>query len=367
MCTELKIAVTCGGTGGHVFPGVATAKNLANRGYDVALVLSGRDGESANAVDWQGAILEVYCPKPQWNTPLGIYRSVRGLLMAVVIARRRFRVYKPSVLLAMGSYTSFGPIIAAKMARIPVVLHDANVVPGAAVSLFSRWAKTVAVSFDETRAYLPPKANIVKTGLPIRTELARRYPLWMPAPEKKTILVMGGSQGARAINQMAIEAVKLLTQRFPRQWRVMHLAGRAEEDSVRKAYEASSLPMDDIEVYGFLGDMGGAYASADFCICRSGASSCFELALCGPVPIFIPLPTAARDHQTANAKAFADKGAAILMPQKGLTALRLAQTLVDLRQRQTDCDTMRERLHALAQPDATENLANAVLAIALGA
>ena len=260
----------------------------------------------------------------------------------------------------MGSYTSVGPVLAARLCRIPVVLHDANVVPGAVTSLFSRWARTVAVSFDETRQHLSPKVNIVKTGLPIREEIAGRSALWPPVPEKKTILVMGGSQGARAINSLTVEAVQILMQRQPRQWRVLHLAGRAEEEAVRQAYEDLSLPMKDIDVCGFMTDMGGIYASSDFCICRSGASSCFELALCGPIPIFIPLPTAVRDHQTANAKAFADKGAAILMPQKDLTAQQLAQKLMELRQQERACNQMRDQLRAMAQPNAAANLADVV-------
>jgi len=202
----------------------------------------------------------------------------------------------------------------------------------------------------------------MKDGLPvpIREEIAGRSALWPPVPEKKTILVMGGSQGARAINSLTVEAVQILMQRQPRQWRVLHLAGRAEEEAVRQAYEDLSLPMKDIDVCGFMTDMGGIYASSDFCICRSGASSCFELALCGPIPIFIPLPTAVRDHQTANAKAFADKGAAILMPQKDLTAQQLAQKLMELRQQERACNQMRDQLRAMAQPNAAANLADVV-------
>ena len=184
MTPQMKIAVTCGGTGGHVFPGIATANELARQGHDVAVVLSGRDVESVSG--WTGQTLHVPCPRPRWRNPIAAVRTLWGLARAFLAARRTFAIFKPSVLLAMGSYTSFGPVLAARSLGIPVVLHDANAVPGAAVSLLCRAAKVVAVSFDEAATHLPRRVKTVKTGLPIRVEALLGLPFGAPRSSPPT-------------------------------------------------------------------------------------------------------------------------------------------------------------------------------------
>lgn len=351
----MRFVVTCGGTGGHVFPGVSTANELVRQGHEVALMLSGRAVETPTANGWSGTVLAVSCPQPRWRTPWSAVQSVAGLLGAVRKARRHLRAFRPDALLAMGSYTSFGPVIAARGLRVPILLHDANVVPGAAVSRLARFAACVAVSFDETPRYLPKGVRTVNTGLPVRTELAGRPPLPDLGPGAFTVLVMGGSQGARAVNTLAVGAFRELANRGQRDWRILHLAGRNEADAVRAAYADAGLAA---SVHGFLADMGGAYAASDLCVSRSGAAACFELCLCGgPPPLLIPLPTAARDHQTANARSLADAGAAELLPQAALTPAALADRLATLRADGARRDAMRVALRRMARPDAAQRLA----------
>ncbi len=360
-----RVAVACGGTGGHVFPGVATARALAAMGHEVALMLSGRTVERQTAAGWTGRVLDVRCPPPRWRHPLHAPRSAMALLAATGRAWRRLGGFAPDVLLAMGSYTSVGPVLAARLRRIPVVLHEANVVPGVAVRRLAALADEVAISFEDTRARLPDRTPVVLTGLPVRGDLAGRPPLacgpTSGGRNRLTVLVMGGSQGARAVNELAVEAFRLLSDRLAPadQPAVLHLAGRLEEDAVRQAYAGTAVPA---RVFGFLDDIGGAYAAADLCVSRAGAAACFELCLCGPPAILVPLPGAARDHQRANAQALEAAGAARMLPQPGLTPDRLAREIEALLRDGARRERMTRALRSLARPDAAQALAGRVAA-----
>ncbi len=370
MCSDgerpiRRIAVACGGTGGHVFPGVATARVLASLGHDVALLLSGRDVEQPTTSEWKGRVLQVRCPPPRWRRPADALRSLATLLGATTRAGRHFAAFRPDVLLAMGSYTSVGPVLAARLRGIPVLLHEANVIPGVAVRRLAGLADEVAVSFEATRARLPTRTPTVLTGLPVRTDLAGRPPL-EPSPQDDvrggfTVLVMGGSQGARSLNALAVEAFRILAERPPPSQAptVLHLAGLLEEETVRQAYAKTPVRA---RVFGFLHDMGGAYAAADLCVSRAGAAACFELCLCGPPPLLVPLAGAAHDHQTANARALEAAGAAELLPQPGLTPEHLARQIEALGQDAERRRRMRDALRSLARPEAAQALADRVLA-----
>jgi UDP-N-acetylglucosamine--N-acetylmuramyl-(pentapeptide) pyrophosphoryl-undecaprenol N-acetylglucosamine transferase len=351
---------------------------LRQQGHEVALILSGRDVEKPTAQGWSGAVMPVRCPAPRWRSPLGAARSVANLASAFLQARRQLAAFKPHALLAMGSYTSFGPVLAARSLRIPVVLHEANAVPGVAVMRLARHARAVAIAFDSAAKRLPSGTETVNTGVPVRAELLSRAPLKPDTPLRPgdpkdfTLLVMGGSLGARAVNELAMAALARLAghptpkgravpaagepgdQPAGHGWRVIHLAGRADENAVRAAYAEIGV---SAQVFGFLEDMGAAYAAADLCIGRSGAAACFELALCGKPAILIPLPTAVRDHQTANAKAFEEAGAAIMMPQAELTPELLAAKVSSLRDSDGQLEKMSAAMRGLARPDAALALA----------
>jgi len=341
-----------------VFPGLATARVLRESGAEAALLLSGRDVEAPMAVGWPGPVLTVHCPSPRWGTPAGALRGAASLTRALAHSFRQLRAFRPDALLAMGSYTSVGPVLAARALGVPVVLHEANVIPGAAVARLAPLARCVAVSFAETKRHLPGRTRVVDTGLPVRTGLAGRPPLPGFAPGQFTVLVTGGSQGSQEVNLLAVEAFRLLARQAGGPPRILHLAGRAGAPQVRAAYAAADLRAETLD---FLDDMGGAYAAADLCIGRSGAAACLELCLCGPPALLIPLPGSARDHQRANAEALAAAGAAEVLPQKELSAARLAERIAALRDAPERRASMRSALRSLARPDAARRLADLVL------
>lgn len=312
----LKIAVACGGTGGHIFPGLATAEILRGHGHDVTLWLAGKDIESAAVKGWGGRIVTVYAEGLPSGISLRTIRSVWKLVRAIGACRQIMEADGPDVLLAMGSYASVGPAGAALLCRIPVVLHEANVLPGRAVSLFSRWAAAVAGSFEETRFYLRRK-DIVVTGMPLRKDLedAARGGAGVRQHDLFTILVMGGSRGAHKLNEVASEAIIRLS-RSGHGVRVIHLAGVADEQAMKSAYDGAGVPS---VVHGFISGMEAIYPEADLAICRSGAATCAELSAFSVPALLVPYPFAAKDHQAYNARALEKLGAADVVPEADLT------------------------------------------------
>ena len=203
----MNIAIACGGTGGHIFPGVATAEVLKKRGHSVTLWLAGRDVESGSTAGWDGSVIFVRSA----GFPSGF--SFRALAVACRLAvaffqcRSRMKSNRPDVLLAMGSYASVGPVLAARTLGVPVVLHEANAIPGRAIVFLSRFAEAVALAFKEATPYLKHQ-RVVVTGFPVRSDLAAgRFDDSVLKPGVFTVLVMGGSQGARRLNEIAPQAL----------------------------------------------------------------------------------------------------------------------------------------------------------------
>lgn len=339
-----------------MFPGLAVARELQRRGHKVSLWLSGREAEQASVSGWDGPTVFVKARGFDSRLSVGAIAVVGRLVSAYVESRRQMRRDRPSVLLAMGSYASVGPAFAARSLHVPLVLHEANAVPGRAVALLAPRARAVAVGFKEAGARLRCR-RVIHTGFPIRDDLlGQRFDDGVLSPGVLTVLVMGGSQGAHRVNELATEAIcRLRAQGVPLQ--VVHLAGRQDEGFVREAYRRAGVRG---PVFGFLREMGAAYAAADLAISRAGAASCAELAATGVPALFIPLPTARRDHQEHNARVFERAGAADVLLQKGLTAAGLADYIEACRRDEGKRARMRAAMGDLAIMDATSRIASMV-------
>ena len=355
----MNIAVACGGTGGHVFPGLATAHELLRRGHDVTLWLTGRDTEKAALKDWDGPYVEV----PARGFPSGIsWKSAQTLwqlLKALRECRAKMAKERPDVLLAMGSYASVGPCGAARWLGVPIVLHEANVVPGRAVRLFARGAAAVASGFEETRYYLKG-VRLEAVGVPLREELTEAA-RGLPARERPVhaplrLLVAGGSMGAHRLNEVATEALARL-RRSGVDVRAAHLTGAKDEVQVREAYAAAGV---EAEVIAFTKYMAPLYHGADLAICRAGASTCAELAFFGVPALFVPYPHAAGDHQTANARALEKRGAADVVDEGALTPEWLEAYLAQTVRRPERLERMREAARREGVKDGTLALAELV-------
>lgn len=321
----MRIGVACGGTGGHIFPGLATARELRRRGHEVALWLAGKQVETAAVEGWDGPVItaqaEGFDHGLSWRS-LGTIWKLSG---AVRACTKVMKADPPSILLAMGSYACVGPLGAAFRLGVPYVLHESNVVPGRAVQLFARRATAVGGCFEETGYHLK-RRDLVLTGMPLRCaleEAALAHRRAAKAPARFTLLVMGGSGGARRLNEVIPEALaELVRGEMP--FDVVHLTGKAGEQSVRAAYARLGLP---VEVHGFTHDMAALYGRASLALCRSGAATCAELAAFGIPALFVPYPFAVRNHQMANARAMEKAETADVVADADLTVAWLASYL----------------------------------------
>ena len=351
----MKIVVACGGTGGHAFPGLAVAEVLRGRGHDVVIWASGRDVESGVLRSWEGPVFSTGAR--QFSLRNAFY-----ILCSIVRCRREMKRFSPDALLAMGSYSSLPPVMAARSRGVPVYLHEANTVPGRAVEFLSRFASAVAISFDITAKYLRD-ANTFRTGLPVRAGIAKgsRFP-FIPA-NAFVVFVTGGSQGAHALNELASCALAMMKSeldRRPEKGRplyVIHQTGVKDEGPVMGTYAHASIPS---RVHAFEHEMADAFASADIVIARAGASTCFELAACGKPALLVPLPTAMRNHQHFNAEAFASKGAADEGIQAKLSPRQICRYLLNRYDNPDKLAEMGSRMASMATLDAAEKVSDMI-------
>jgi UDP-N-acetylglucosamine--N-acetylmuramyl-(pentapeptide) pyrophosphoryl-undecaprenol N-acetylglucosamine transferase len=255
----------------------------------------------------------------------------------------------------MGSYASVAPVLAARMLRVPIALHESNVIPGRAAGFLARFASAVAVAFPETRGRWH-HPHIVWTGLPVRTPTGRCFPGAALSPGVFTVLFMGGSQGAHRLNELATEALRAL-HREGLPFQVVHLAGFEDRDPVERRYQEAGIRH---LVFDFLADIEQAYRAADLAVCRAGAATCGELAAFGVPALLVPYPAAISGHQLENAKAMEAGGAADVVEQRDLTSARLAEYIRHAQRHPEKREAMKNALKSRAALDAADRLATLV-------
>lgn len=289
-------------------------------------------------------------------------KNVFSILRSILRCRKEMRKTRPDAILAMGSYSSLPPVLAAKSCGVKIYLHEANTVPGKAVDFLSRFADAVAISFAMSAKHLSG-VKTVRTGLPVRAEIAsgRRFD-FIPA-DAFVVFVTGGSQGAHAVNSLLKDALVMMKHEIDKRGEgtrplyVIHQTGAKDEAMVIDAYQKESLPA---RVHAFESEMANGFASADIVVARAGASTCFELAACGKPALLIPLPTAMRNHQHFNADAFAVDGAADEGVQSVLSARQVCRYLMEKYDHPEHLKRMAEKMRALATPTAAASVADLI-------
>jgi UDP-N-acetylglucosamine--N-acetylmuramyl-(pentapeptide) pyrophosphoryl-undecaprenol N-acetylglucosamine transferase len=311
----MNVAIACGGTGGHLFPGLAVAEVLKNRGHEVLLLISEKQID-AIAVGNRNEFRIEKIPAVGLTklVSLRFFSFFAKFLNGLVACLRTYRSFKPDVVLGMGGFTSTAPILAGRMNGLPTFIHESNAIPGKANRLNALLSKKVLLGFQECARYFPNKPVEV-TGTPIRDSL--RSPVDRSQALKnmrlksdlRTVLVMGGSQGAHGIN----EAVVAVLERFAqKEVQFIHLTGKEDENYVYECYQREAIPA---FVSAFYDRMEEAYTVADLAIARSGAASLTELSYFGLPTILIPYPFAAENHQFFNAEIFARHGVAEVLEE----------------------------------------------------
>jgi UDP-N-acetylglucosamine--N-acetylmuramyl-(pentapeptide) pyrophosphoryl-undecaprenol N-acetylglucosamine transferase len=340
-----------GGTGGHVIPALAVAAELRRRGHD-AVFVGTRNGLEATLVPKAGFPIE-------WIEigglkGLGVARQFSTLLRlpgSVMRSRSILRTSGAKGVFSMGGYVAGPVMLAAIRAGIPIVVMEPNAMPGLVNRRLGRFVRRALLSFAEAQRYFPAGRSEI-TGLPVREEFFRIG--WREPREKLTVLVTGGSRGARALNRDARGSWPLFAEaRSPLRWIVQ--SGAAEAEAMQKEFAATGL---EGRVTAFLDDMPAAYAEADLVISRAGAGAVAELAAAGRPSILVPFPFAADDHQTHNARAMERAGAARLIAEREFSAAVLFEAVERLRAHPEKLSAMSRAARALAKPGAASRAAD---------
>ncbi len=354
----MRILVAGGGTGGHVIPGLAIAREMRDRyGAEVRFVGTARGLES-RLVPEAGFGLELIEVGQLKNVSMVTRaRTIAELPIGIRRCMKLLRGLRPHVVVGVGGYASGPAMMAAVLMRVPTLAYEPNAAPGLANRIVGRMVNAAAVNFEESRRFFH---GAEVTGVPVRAEffsLPER-----PVGAAPRLLIFGGSQGARALNVAMPDVIVELLARVPG-LTVLHQAGARHVDSTRTAYEATGADRDRWQVEAFLDDMPARFAEASLILCRSG-SSVAELAAAGKPSLLVPFPQAADDHQRKNAEAFARVGAAAILPEAQMTRERL---LRELSQMLCDEDGLREmalRARTLARPDALKRIGAMVSGLA---
>ena len=339
--------IMAGGTGGHVFPGLAVADELRGRGWRV-IWLGAPGGMEATLVRQHGyEVVWVNFAGLRGKGLMAYARLPLRLLRAFWQAARAIFAHRPDVLLGMGGYQSFPGGVMAALFRRPLVIHEQNSVAGLANRVLAGFADRVLCGFAGALKNATVTGNPVRPGIAALVPPTERY--WMRSGPLK-LLVIGGSLGAKILNEAVPQALALMpAERRPE---VTHQSGAKHIEELAQRYRDTGVNANSV---GFIDDMASAYADADVVLCRSGALTVSELAAAGVASILVPFPHAVADHQTGNARHLADAGAAILLPQLELTPERLASVLSGLtRERLRE---MAQQARSLARPDATQAVA----------
>ena len=352
----MRVLIAGGGTGGHVIPALAIARELKARYSAEVLFVGTARGMENRLVPQAGfGLMRVKVGALKNVSLVTRMRTLFDLPRAVVEARKIIKAFSPDVVVGVGGYASGPAMAAAILMHIPTLAFEPNYVPGFANKIVGHRVSAAAVHFEQTQKFF---RNAQVVGVPVRAEFFK-----VPAANNNrppTLLVFGGSQGAQAINQAMVAAAPEVLRQIP-QLRVIHQTGERDYNEVQSAYASAGI---SAEVSAFIDDMPAAFARADLLLCRSGASTVAEITAAGKPAIFVPFPRAADDHQRRNAEAIVEGGAAVLVPQAELTPERLTQVVTELFADPERLKQMAERTRALSHHDAAGRVARMVAELA---
>ena len=353
--SNAPVMIFAGGTGGHIFPGLAVAAAL--RARDVPVVWLGADGGmETRLVPQHGIVIETIAISGLRGKGIGpLLRAPLRVLSAIRAAARVLRKHRPRAVISFGGFAAGPGGIAAALAGIPLLVHEQNRAPGMTNRVLVKFARSVLTGFPDA---FPGKEIVV--GNPVRSvisDIATPRQRFENRSGALRLLVLGGSQGARALNESVPQALRQLQGVAIE---VRHQCGEKMREDAEIAYAAAGI---DASVEPFIADMAAAYAWADVVVCRAGALTLAEICAAGIASVLIPLPTAVDDHQTKNGLFLVERGAAVLLKQDATLAERLATTLRELAADPEKRLAMADAARSLAKPDAADRVADAALQV----
>ncbi|HEY3354760.1 MAG TPA: undecaprenyldiphospho-muramoylpentapeptide beta-N-acetylglucosaminyltransferase [Polyangia bacterium] len=352
--TALRVLIAGGGTGGHLFPALALAEEIVARGGAVRFVGTAH-GIEARAVPQAGHELALITVSGLKRT--GVLGAARGLMKLPVALWQSLRIvgaFAPDVVVGVGGYAS-GPVVVAGLMRgRPTAILEQNSIPGVTNRILGRLVRRAYIALEPARGHFPARKTVL-LGNPVRRAI--REAAASPAGELPRVLVVGGSQGAHAVNEQVAAAVELLAARGVR-LALTHQTGSADEAAIAARYAALGAAAGPLAARAFIDDMAGAYAGADLVVGRAGATTIAELSAIGRPAVLIPFPFAADNHQVVNARVLEQAGAARVLLQHELTPARLADTLAALLADEVALKRMATAMRGLGRPDAAARIAD---------
>ncbi|MCU1717619.1 undecaprenyldiphospho-muramoylpentapeptide beta-N-acetylglucosaminyltransferase [Pseudomonas sp. 5P_3.1_Bac2] len=353
-----NVLIMAGGTGGHVFPALACAREFQARGYSVHWLGTPRgiENELVPAAGLPLHLIDV--TGLRGKSKLSLLKAPLQLLKALWQARKIVRELQPVCVLGMGGYVTGPGGLAAWLHGAPLIIHEQNAVAGTANRSLLRFASRVCEAFPNTFAASDKRRT---TGNPVRPELFLSQPRAALQQRQPRLLVLGGSLGAEPLNKLLPQALALVAPEL--RPHVFHQAGKQHAQITAERYREVAV---QAEVAPFIQDMAKAYAEADLVVCRAGALTVSELAAAGLPAFLVPLPHAIDDHQTRNAAYLASEGAAVLLPQRSTDAATLAAQLTEVLMHPAQLNTMAETARRLAKPEATHSVVDICLEVARG-
>lgn len=351
------LVIAAGGTGGHMFPAQALAEAMLQRGWRVKLTTDARGARYVSGFPEAVEIEEIRSATPARGGVLGKVSAPFKLLAGVLSAMSTFRSDRPSLVIGFGGYPSFPAIAASWLMKLPRMIHEQNGVLGRVNQLFATRVDLIACGTWPTT--LPEGVEGVHTGNPVRASILERAgaPYIAPGDYPMSIVVLGGSQGARILSDVVPSAIALLPEAIKRNLRIAHQARAEDQLIVEAVYRNSGI---DAEVKPFFDDIPARFSEAQLVISRSGASTVADLSVIGRPSILVPLASAIRDEQTANARGLVQADAAILMPEGEFKPQPLSDQIAMILSTPAAALHMSQSAMAVGRPDATDALVNLV-------
>lgn len=349
----MKVLIAGGGTGGHLFPGIAVAEEVLTRGPGNEVVFVGTEqGIEAKVLPQHGYTLEFIRARGlKGKGVLGLLQGLFVLPMALYESLSILLRHKPDVVLGVGGYSSGPVVLAAWLLGVPTAIQEQNALPGLTNRVLGRFARTVFTAFPEAARFFSAR-KVQLIGNPIRAKLMDNYLRSRVAHERFGLLIFGGSQGARGLNQRVLEALEHLED-LKDQLHFLHQTGKRDLEEVRRGYEQKGF---SAEVVEFIEDMSGAYARAELVICRAGATTLAELTVAKKASILVPFPFATDNHQEVNAQSLVEAGAALMFRESELTGKRLAEEIKALKASPERRQLMEKKAGLLGRPEAAREL-----------
>ena len=357
----LKVIISGGGTGGHIYPGISLAYEIKDRDIKNDILFVGTErGLESKLIPREGfKIVKIKARGIQRKICFENLTAIVIFLISLFQSYNIIKKYKPDIVIGTGGYVSGSIVLIAAILGIPTFVHEQNVIPGITNKFLSRITRATFLSFNQSKEYFSNKAKLIFTGNPIRFKnikqnTDREYKKFNLDSLKKAILVLGGSKGAASINRAVLRGVDLIKDVIKNNWQVLLISGQDDYDNIMK------MVGEDNKIFSvepYLHDIEKAYSLADLVICRAGATTLAEIGAYGLPAILIPYSYATHNHQELNARIFAREGAAILILEKDLSDKKLAQVLLDILKDKNRLEMMARKSRELGN----ENSANKIV------